>query len=410
MVEFPTATDVLVIGAGPAGSAAAAWAARGGRHVVLADAAIFPRDKTCGDGLTPRAVAELDRLGLGAWVRDRIATRGARLVGWRRSVQVPWPPGSLPTIGSAVARTELDDRIRLTAVESGATMLQGARAVDVTVDGGRATSVVLDTADGPRTIRCRNLLVADGARSTLGKRLGRIWHRDRVYGVAARAYAQSGRSAEEWLSAHELRDSEGKVRPGYGWVFPLGNGTVNLGVAAIATAQRPAGISLRQVLDVFTAKVREEWELDGPIRAVKSALLPMGGSVSGIAGRNWALVGDAAACVLPTSGEGIDYALEGGRLAADLLAEPDLTDVWPTLLRDRFGGAFSMARRTAGAGTMPGVVQLAGRLAAHSKTARRIGIRVMGNYVTEDDRDLLARAWRRTGRASMRLDRVPPFS
>lgn len=411
MVEFPTATDVLVVGAGPAGSSAAAWAARSGRAVVLADAATFPRDKTCGDGLTPRAVAELDRLGLGDWMRGRMVTRGARLVGSSHSAEVPWPvQGVLPAVGSAIARTDLDDRIRLTAIESGATMLQGARAVDATRDGDRVTSVVLATAHGPREILCRTLLVADGARSTLGRQLGRVWHRNRAYGVAARAYAKSGRSGEEWLSAHELRDSGGRPRPGYGWVFPLGNGLVNLGVAAIATARRPAAVSLRREIDAFAERVRDSWELDGPIRAVKSALLPMGGSVSGVAGRNWALLGDAAGCILPTSGEGIDYALEGGRLAAGVLDERDLTEVWPSLLRAEFGGAFSVARRTAEFGTLPGVVHAAGRLAARSGGARGVGIRLLGNYVTGEDTDRVARVWRRAGRASMRMDKVPPFA
>src|SRR4051795_7190538 len=103
----PGSTDVLVVGAGPAGAAAAAWAARQGLDVVLADAAVFPRDKTCGDGLTPRAIAELDRLGLGGWVRGHGANRGLRAAGFGQELLLEWPGGSLPSEGSAVARTEL---------------------------------------------------------------------------------------------------------------------------------------------------------------------------------------------------------------------------------------------------------------------------------------------------------------
>ncbi|NLE78200.1 MAG: FAD-linked oxidoreductase, partial [Rhodococcus sp.] len=166
---LPESTDVLVIGAGPAGSSAAAWASRTGRTTVLADSAVFPRDKTCGDGLTPRAVAELDRLGLGPWVRSKVANRGLRLSGFGQELELEWPSGSFPTVGSAVPRSELDDRIRATAVSSGAIMTQGAKAVDVEYIGDRVRAVRFRTADGERTVRCEKLIVADGVRSPLGK-------------------------------------------------------------------------------------------------------------------------------------------------------------------------------------------------------------------------------------------------
>ena len=134
---LPSATDVLVVGAGPAGSAAAAWAARTGRDVVLADAAIFPRDKACGDGLTPRAIAELDRLDLGDWVRSRGRNRGLRAAGFGQELLLPWPGGSLPDHGGAVPRTELDARIRQVALDAGAVPVEGARAVDVEREGAR---------------------------------------------------------------------------------------------------------------------------------------------------------------------------------------------------------------------------------------------------------------------------------
>ncbi|WFR73807.1 geranylgeranyl reductase family protein [Prescottella defluvii] len=271
-----------------------------------------PRDKTCGDGLTPRAVAELDHLGLGDWIRERTVNRGLRLTGWGRELELPWHRGTLPTVGSAVPRAELDDRLRLTAVESGARMIQGAKAVGVARDGDRVRAVTLKTAAGTHTVACEKLIVADGVRSTLGKQLGREWHRDTAYGVAARAYAPSGRSDDPWITSHlELRDDTGALQPGYGWVFPLGTGEVNIGVGTLATAKRPAPGALRPLLDLYVSQRRTEWQLDGAVHSVASALLPMGGAVSNIAGRNWALIGDAAACVNPLNGEGIDYGLEG---------------------------------------------------------------------------------------------------
>jgi geranylgeranyl reductase family protein len=408
----PTETDVLVVGAGPAGSAAAAWAARGGADVVLADAAVFPRDKTCGDGLTPRAMGELDQLGLGDWVRSKGRNRGLRAAGFGQELLLPWPGGSLPDHGGAVPRTELDARIRDVALESGARSLEGARAVDVERDGDRVGAVVFRRPDeSTTTVRCRRLVVADGARSPLGRVLGREWHRDTAYGVAARGYIRSGRSDDEWISSHlELRGSEGELLSGYGWVFPLGDGEVNVGVGTLATERRPADVRLRSLLELYTDQRREEWQFDGAVRAPASALLPMGGAVSGVAGRNWALIGDAAGCVNPLNGEGIDYGLETGRSVVELFGEEDWSRAWPATLRRHYGEAFSIARRLAGLLTVPRLLPAAGPVGMRSKVLMTVALRVMGNLVTEADRDVIARAWRLAGRLSVRLDDRKPFS
>ncbi|GHP19344.1 putative oxidoreductase [Rhodococcus sp. NKCM2511] len=408
---LPSSTDVLVVGAGPAGSSAAAWAARSGRDVVLADAAVFPRDKTCGDGLTPRAVAELDRLGLGEWVRGTARNRGLRLSGFGQELELEWPSRSFPAVGSAVPRTELDDRIRRVAVEAGAVMAEGAKAVSVTRDGNAVRTVTLQTGEGSHEVACRTLIVADGVRSTLGKQLGRQWHRDTAFGVAARAYITSARSDDEWISSHlELRDGAGTLQPGYGWVFPLNDGNINIGVGTLATATRPAPGALRPLLDLYTQQRRSEWELTGELRSVASALLPMGGAVSGVAGVNWAIIGDAAACVNPLNGEGIDYGLEGGRMVVDLLDHADLTDAWPTLLREHYGQAFSIARRLAGLLTVPRFLPAAGPVGMRSRALMKVAVRCMGNLVTEADSDLVARTWRTAGTTSLKIDSRPPFS
>jgi menaquinone-9 beta-reductase len=410
----PAATDVLVVGAGPAGSAAAAWAARAGHDVVLADAAVFPRDKACGDGLTPRAIAELDRLGLGDWVRGRARNRGLRAAGFGQTLLLPWPGGSLPDHGGAVPRTELDDRIRGVALADGAVPVEGAKAVDVERDGDRVTGVVFTGADGERwTTRCRSLVVADGARSPLGRVLGRQWHRDTAYGVAARGYVKSARSDDEWISSHlELRGIDGELLSGYGWVFPLGAqaGEINIGVGTLATSRRPAGVQLKALMDLYAEQRREEWQLSGPVRAPASALLPMGGAVSGVAGRNWALVGDAAGCVNPLNGEGIDYGLETGREVVRLLGEDDLSVAWPATLRRHYGEAFSIARRLAGLLTVPRLLPAAGPVGMRSRALMTVALRVMGNLVTEEDRDAVARAWRLAGRVSSRFDESPMFA
>lgn len=414
MSDAPTlSTDVLVVGAGPAGSAAAAWAARSGADVVLADAAVFPRDKTCGDGLTPRAIGELERLGLRDWVRSHTVNQGLRAHGFGQTLHLPWPGGNLPEWGSAVARTELDDHLRTAALDAGATGLEGARAVDVRRDGDRVAAVVFK--DG-REVACKRLVIADGVRSPLGKVLGREWHRDTVYGVAGRCYVKSTRADDPWISSHlELRGEQDEILSGYGWIFPLGAGAgeVNLGAGTLATAKRPADVAIKPLMKLYADRLREEFGLGDELRMPTSALLPMGGAVSNVAGRNWALIGDAAACVNPLNGEGIDYGLETGRLVAELLAETpdvDLATVWPEILRAHYGESFSIARRLAGLVTVPRLLPALGPVGMRSDLLMTLALRWMGNLVTDEDRDRSARVWRWAGRRSLARDARPPFA
>ena len=419
-MSIPTSTDVLVVGAGPAGSAAAAWAARAGLETVLVDAATFPRDKTCGDGLTPRAVGELQRLGLEDWLRAHTVSRGLRAHGFGQTLHLPWkvPGSSLPDWGSAVARTELDDHLRTTAIKSGALAVDGLRAVGVRMDGDRVAAVQFRgsqarTSTGEEAeIACRRLVVADGVRSPLGKVLGREWHRDTVYAVAGRSYVDSARSDDEWISSHlELRDEAGALVSGYGWVFPLGNGSVNLGAGTLATSRRPAEVAIKPLMQSYADTIRSEFGLEGELRMPTSALLPMGGAVSNVAGANWALIGDAAACVNPLNGEGIDYGLETGRLVAEMLAaQPDLGEAWRRTLVEHYGEAFSIARRLAGIATVPKVVATLGPPGMRSDWLMTLALRWMGNLVDDADRDRAARVWRWAGRRSIARDARPPFS
>jgi menaquinone-9 beta-reductase len=405
-------TDVLVVGAGPAGSATAAWAARLGLDVLLTDAAVFPRDKTCGDGLTPRAIGELERLGLGDWLRAHTVNQGLRAHGFGQTLLLPWPGGSLPDWGSAVARTELDDHLRTTAIKSGARAVDGVRAVDVRREGDRVTGVVFARGDETLEVSCRRLVVADGVRSPLGKMLGREWHRDTVYGVAGRSYVTSTSSDDPWISSHlELRGEHGEVLSGYGWIFPLGTGEVNLGVGTLATAKRPTDLKVRRLMESYAGQQRAGFGLGDELRAPTSALLPMGGAVTGIAGANWALVGDAAACVNPLNGEGIDYGVEGGRLVAELMADDaDLATAWPATLTHHYGESFSIARRLAGLVTVPRVLATLGPAGMRSDWLMTLALRWMGNLVTDEDRDRSARVWRWAGRHSHARDARPPFA
>jgi geranylgeranyl reductase family protein len=410
----PLKTDVLVVGAGPAGSAAAAWSARAGLDTMLVDAAVFPRDKTCGDGLTPRAIGELERLGLTDWLRAHTVSQGLRAHGFGQTLHLRWPGGSLPDWGSAVARAELDDHLRTTALKAGARALDGARAVDVRREGDRVAAVVFKGSDGAFEVACRRLFVADGVRSPLGKVLGREWHRDTVYAVAGRAYVDSTMCDDPWISSHlELRGEQGEILSGYGWVFPLGSGrgSVNLGAGTLATSKRPAEVAIKPLMKIYADTIRADFGLADELRMPTSALLPMGGAVSNVAGPNWALIGDAAALVNPLNGEGIDYGLESGRMVAEVLADGgDLESEWPALLREHYGESFSIARRLAGIVTVPGVLKTLGPLGMRSDWLMTLALRWMGNLVTDEDRDRQARVWRWAGRHSLARDARPPFA
>ena len=385
--------DLVVVGAGPAGSAAAIAAQRAGLDTLLLDAQSPNRDKTCGDGLTPRAVETLRALDLAV---PAYRNKGLKLHGYGGHVEAPWPRGE----GSASPRAVFDAMLVDEARAAGATVRQHCAATGAQFDRGAISAVETDQG----TVRAKWVVVADGVRSPFGKLLGRKWHKGEVFGIAARSYCDSPFSSEPWMHSHvELRDAEGVIQPGYGWIFPLGDGTVNLGCGALSTDARPAKVNTKKLLSLYASQQRDEWQL-GPEQDVASALLPMGGAVSNVAGPNWALIGDAAACVNPLNGEGIDYGLETAVLAVELIAQgDDLTLAWPALLREHYGDAFTLARTLARLLTYPQFLPLAGPVALRGLGGKYLmpaAARLMGNLVTDADRDLVARAWRAAGKGA----------
>ncbi|GAB3691656.1 geranylgeranyl reductase family protein [Corynebacterium nasicanis] len=405
--------DVLVVGAGPAGAAAAIHAAEAGLDALLIDAASFPRDKTCGDGLTPRAIHSLARLGLADEVTRDYRNEGLKLRGFGGSVTAPWPEGHYGTVGSAMPRTEFDHLLVRAAAARGATVWEDASATGVTFQGDRIGEVTVRHGGVEKQVRARWILVADGVRSTFGKLLGREWHRGEVYGIAARSYCETPLSTEPWIHSDvELLDDTGTVQPGYGWIFPLGGGRVNLGAGALSTDTRPAKVNTKKLLAHYAAQKRPEWQL-GPERDIASAMLPMGGAVSNVAGPNWMLIGDAAALVNPLNGEGIDYGLESAEMAVALLQQDrDLTRAWPQLLRDTYGEAFLLARTAARLLTYPKFLPVVGPLGLRGPIGAVImpaAARLMGNLITDEDRDLVARTWRLAGGAVSRARRDTPL-
>lgn len=393
-------TDVFIVGAGPAGAAAAFYCAQQGLSVLLVDAETFPRDKTCGDGLTPRATHQLKKMGLLDKLTATYRSHGLKLHGFGGSVTAPWPDSEFGQVGSACRRTELDHLLVQHALaQPEVTGWFGAQAQAPTLSDGKISAITVTHGGVEKQVRPRHVIVADGVRSPFGKLLGRQWHRGEVYGIAARSYCATPLSAEPWIHSHlELRSPDGAAQPGYGWIFPLGTGFANVGCGALSTDKRPARVNTKKLLRTYADDVREEWSLGEP-ESVASAMLPMGGAVSKVAGPNWVLIGDAAACVNPLNGEGIDYALETAEMAAELCAtSKDFSLVWPFQLRERYGEAFLLARTLARALTYPQFLPMFGPIGLRNPIVMRSAARLMGNLISEADRDVVAQVWRFSGR------------
>ena len=322
-----TPHDLLVIGGGPAGSAAAYWAASAGLDVVVVEKKAFPREKTCGDGLTPRAVKALQDMGLGERLEQFHRFDGLRALGHGRSLELRWPQHSLyPSYGYVVRRCDLDTFVAENAEAAGATLRQGAEALAPVFEDGRLVgAVVKDKETGESSeIRARYVVIADGANSRFGRALGCTRNKSYPQGMAIRTYYESPLHDDPWIeSSLDVRDRAGKSLPGYGWIFPVGNGTINVGVGLLSTFKDFKTINTSHLMTEFAATLPSYWGIDPehPTQAPTGGRLPMGGAINPKVGANWCVVGDAAGSINPFNGEGIDYAYETGRMAASLIIE-----------------------------------------------------------------------------------------
>jgi menaquinone-9 beta-reductase len=325
---------VLVVGGGPSGAACAYWLAEGGWDVAVVEKKQFPREKTCGDGLTPRAVRQLADMGLEDALAGAHRYRGLRSVAFGRTLELEWPkvPG-FPTYGYTITRHDLDGLVVGQAEKAGATVWQGTEALDPldpsqpedrSLANCAGATVVSKDAAVPTEIRARYVVVADGANSRFGRALGTSRDRGYPQGMALRGYYRSERSDDDLIESHlDLRDANGDVVPGYGWVFPLGDGRVNVGVGLLSTEARWKGLNTTRLMDGFVARAGRAWGFSpetacGPATGGR---LPMGMAVGPRTGTNTLVVGDAGGLINPFNGEGIAYGYETGRLAASFLGE-----------------------------------------------------------------------------------------
>ena len=392
--------DVAVIGAGPGGSAAAAWLARGGADVVLFEKAARGRDKSCGDGLTPRAIAEIERLGLDISRFHRID--GLRVQAGRKVREVRWPDGPFPPRGAVAPRADFDGLVMDAAATSGADLRERAAAEPV-LDGDRVVGV----RAGDHELRADLVVIASGAGSAPARLVGARRVDGSPFGLAIRAYAPSGRADDRFMEAClTVEGPDGSIVPGYGWVFPAGDGVVNIGVGALSTMRNFSELNLNTMLDAYTAQVGASWQLGPLLDRPRAWRLPM--HVERRSGPGWLAVGDAAGLVNPFNGEGIDYAMESGRLAAEaFLRAPGVApSTYDAVLARDYDPFFATARRFAWVIGRPRLLRALLAVALSTGFTMELVLDVMANLVDEQHPGLAGRLLDVGGRALALADPV----
>jgi geranylgeranyl reductase family protein len=383
--------DVIVVGAGPAGSSVGFYLASSGLDVLVLEKTSFPREKVCGDGLTPRAVKALAAMGVPftgeGWQRHR----GLRIIGGGGRIELDWPDlSSYPGYGLVRARTDFDQLLARHAEKAGARVLEG-----VTVDGpvlddrtGRVTGV--STKDG-RQFRAPLVVAADGNSSRLSVAMGLHKRDDRPLGVAVRTYYTSPRHDDEYLEAWlDLWDGS-SLLPGYGWIFGMGDGTSNVGLGLLNTSSGFGDIDYRVMLRKWLAAMPPEWGFceENRTQPIRGAALPMGFNRTPHYTRGLLLAGDAGGMVNPFNGEGIAYALESGELAARVitqaLARPtaggreQVLQTYPRQLKDAYGGYYTLGRVFVELIGKPSFMQFATKHGVKRPAVMRFTMKLLGN-------------------------------
>ncbi|MET8785679.1 MULTISPECIES: geranylgeranyl reductase family protein [unclassified Streptomyces] len=358
--------DVIVVGAGPAGSTTAYHLAKAGLDVLLLEKTAFPREKVCGDGLTPRATKQLVAMGIdiseeAGWLRNK----GLRIIGGGVRLQLDWPDlASYPNYGLVRKRDDFDEQLARQAQKAGARLYERCNVGAPVVDDrtGRITGVHAKLGEDKREVTFHAPLVvaADGNSTRLSLAMGLHRREDRPMGVAVRTYFTSPRHdddyLESWLELWDRRGGQERLLPGYGWIFGMGDGTSNVGLGVLNTSAAFKELDWREVLKAWCASMPEDWgytpeNMTGPIRG---AALPMAFNRQPHYTKGLLLVGDAGGLVNPFNGEGIAYAMESGQIAADVIvqalarATPAQREMalqnYPKILKDTYGGYYTLGR------------------------------------------------------------------
>ncbi|MEU7795618.1 geranylgeranyl reductase family protein [Micromonospora tulbaghiae] len=363
MTAVENDADVIVVGAGPGGSATAYHLARHGVRVLLLEKTEFPREKVCGDGLTPRAVRQLIRMGVdtspeAGWLHNK----GLRVIGGGVRLELDWPDlASFPNYGLVRTRLDFDDLLAQRAVAAGAKLQTSVNVLGPVLGADdRVIGVQAEVGPDkePATFHAPLVVAADGVSGRFPLALGLAKREDRPIGVAVRRYYRSAAKhdddyLESWL---ELRaKGNDALLPGYGWIFGLGDGRVNVGLGVLNSSSAFGKTNYRKLLTDWLANTPEDWGMtdesnaEGPILG---AALPMGFNRVPHYTRGALLVGDSGGMVNPFNGEGIAYAMESGEMAAEVvvqaLARPAGAEreralmAYPQELKARFGGYYRL--------------------------------------------------------------------
>ncbi|HEY2949242.1 MAG TPA: geranylgeranyl reductase family protein [Micromonosporaceae bacterium] len=403
--------DVVVVGAGPGGSATAYHLARHAVRVLLLEKSTFPREKVCGDGLTPRAVKQLLKMGVdtsqdAGWLHNK----GLRVIGGGVRLELDWPElASFPGYGLVRTRLDFDDLLAKRATEAGAVLRTGVNVTGPVLDGGgRVVGVVAETDDGPARFDAPLVIAADGVSGRLPLAMGLAKREDRPLGVAVRQYYKSpARHDDDYLESWlELRSRSGAdaLLPGYGWIFGLGDGRVNVGLGVLNSSTAFGKTNYRAMLADWLSTTPAEWAMNDPANAdgkVLGAALPMGFNRVPHYTRGLMLVGDTGGMVNPFNGEGIAYAMESGELAAEFVVQalarpagPDRERVlnqYPVELKARYGGYYRIGGLFVKLIGSPQVMKLATRHGLPHPTLMRFVLKLMANLTDPRGGDAMDR-------------------